>query len=141
MHLIKTKTYLFSEHELESTAEVILAELPPASIVLINGQMGVGKTTLVKALCKKLGVKESVSSPTYALVNEYQGSTHKIFHFDLYRLKDEEELLNIGFEDYLYQKAYVFIEWPQLAQAFLPETIVTMQLEVIEQKRQLTLTF
>ncbi len=139
--MIKTKTYLFSEHELESTAESILAELPPASIVLINGQMGAGKTTLVKALCKKLSVQEHISSPTYALVNEYQGITHKIFHFDLYRLKDEEELLNIGFEEYLYQNAYVFIEWPQLAQSFLPEVIVNIQLEIIEQKRQLTLTF
>lgn len=134
-----SKTYLFSEAELQEVSTDIIRQLPKPAIVLLQGQMGAGKTTLIKQLCKVLGVQESVSSPTYSLVNEYKGTTHTIFHFDLYRLKDADELLQIGFEDYLYQNAYVFIEWPQLAENLLPENCIQLQLEVEADKRRLTI--
>lgn len=89
-------------------------------VFLFDAQMGAGKTTFIKSLCSYLGVIDNMSSPTYSIVNEYRtNSNEKIFHFDLYRLKNSEELLNIGFEDYLGEDFYKFIEWPELALPFL----------------------
>jgi tRNA threonylcarbamoyladenosine biosynthesis protein TsaE len=133
------KTYLFSEHEIAIVAKSILEAIPKPSIILLEGQMGAGKTTLIKQLCEALGVEDGVSSPTYAIVNDYQGKEFRVFHFDLYRLKDDMELLDLGFEEYLYQNAYVFIEWPQLAMPFLPNDCVKLQLKIENDKRQLHL--
>ena len=105
--------------ELESTAEKWVELNSEPCTCLISGAMGAGKTTLVKLICQKLGVNESVSSPTFSLVNEYQSSTgNAVFHFDLYRIKSEEELYDMGFEEYLDKRAYVFIEWPEIGSAF-----------------------
>ncbi len=137
----KTESYLFSENELPLISRLQLTNWPKPCIVLLEGSMGAGKTTLVKQLCKDLGVSEGVSSPTYAIVNEYKGEAFTIFHFDLYRLKSEEELFNLGFEDYLYQQAYLFIEWPQLALNFLPVDVIRLQLNVVAQQRELIVTY
>lgn len=89
-------------------------------VFLFDAPMGSGKTTFIKSLCTYLGVIDSMSSPTYSIVNEYRtADNHKLYHFDLYRLKDSSELLDIGFEDYLDEKSFVFIEWPELAMPFL----------------------
>jgi len=92
--------------------------------------MGSGKTTLIKALCKELGCRDEASSPTYAIVNEYHGE-QLIYHFDLYRLKDEEELMDIGFSDYIESGAYCLIEWPELALPFL-DSYISVDISVNE---------
>ncbi len=89
-------------------------------VFLFEAPMGAGKTTFIKSLCHYLQVTDTMSSPTYSIVNEYHtNSGVEVFHFDLYRLKSEEELFEIGFEDYLSSGNYLFIEWPELALPFL----------------------
>ena len=89
-------------------------------IDLITGFLGSGKTTFIKSLCESLGVINTMSSPTYSIVNEYNTNfKYKIFHFDLYRLTSEQELFELGFEDYILSNNYVFIEWPDLAIPYL----------------------
>ena len=92
-----------------------------AKTFLFKAEMGVGKTTLVKALLKALYCEDIVSSPTFSLVNEYKAHGEIIYHFDLYRLNDESELYDFGFEDYLNVNAYLFIEWPELAKPMFEE--------------------
>jgi tRNA threonylcarbamoyladenosine biosynthesis protein TsaE len=93
--------------------------------------MGVGKTTLVKAICEELGVTETVTSPTFAIVNEYRSDTsgELIYHFDLYRIKKLEEVYDMGYEDYFYSGALCFIEWPELAEDLLPDNVVKVIIE------------
>ena len=92
------------------------------------GSMGAGKTTFVKAICEELGVEDVITSPTFAIVNEYTGDTsltsHKIFHFDFYRIKKLEEVYDMGYEDYFYSGDLCFIEWPELIEDLLPEDAV-----------------
>jgi len=94
-------------------------------VVTFEGEMGAGKTTLIKALCKALGVLEMVSSPTFALVNQYEatnlGSRTRVYHIDLYRLDGEEEALRAGIEDHLYSGDLCLLEWPQRALGIVPE--------------------
>jgi tRNA threonylcarbamoyladenosine biosynthesis protein TsaE len=101
---------------------------------LFFGEMGVGKTTLVKAFVKALGSDDVVSSPTYSLVNEYHADGKLIFHFDFYRIKSIEEVYDIGFEDYLSQDAYLIIEWPELIEELWPEQHTKVQLSLAEQE-------
>mgnify|MGYP003564704064 CR=1 FL=1 len=97
----------------------------------IYGEMGVGKTTFIKAVCHELGASDVVSSPSFAIINEYQTQSGTlIFHFDLYRIRDKKELFDLGYEDYFYSNAYVFIEWPENAEEILPEDI--LRVEIIE---------
>lgn len=107
--------------ELPKVAKQILALHSDKKIFLFNAEMGSGKTTLIKQLCLELGVSETVSSPTFSIVNEYQGSTSTIFHFDCYRMENPEEAYDIGIEEYLFSDAYCFIEWPEIITNFLPE--------------------
>lgn len=89
-------------------------------VFLFEAPMGAGKTTFIKAICLFLKVSDTMSSPTYSIVNEYLAySGNRIYHFDLYRVKSSEELVDIGFEDYLSSQQYLFIEWPELAFPFL----------------------
>jgi tRNA threonylcarbamoyladenosine biosynthesis protein TsaE len=90
--------------------------------------MGVGKTTLIKEVAKRLGVNDMISSPTYAIVNEYELKNDKLFHFDCYRLKSEEEALDMGIEDYLYSNHWNLIEWPERIENILPEKKMTIEL-------------
>lgn len=93
------------------------------------GPMGVGKTTFIKALCNELGVVEIVTSPTFALVNEYQtGSGETIYHFDFYRIEKLEEVFDFGYEDYFFSGNYCFIEWPDKVAEILPENVVFVQM-------------
>lgn len=89
-------------------------------VFAFDAEMGAGKTTLIKELCKSLGSKDSFSSPTYSIVNEYQLPNGKIYHFDFYRVVDTEELFDLGLEEYIESGNYCFIEWPDLAETFLP---------------------
>jgi len=115
--------------ELKSAAEALLKEWPAEQVFIFIGEMGVGKTTFIKRICEVLGTEDSVSSPTYALVNEYQGD-RKIYHFDLYRLNSIEEALDIGFTEYLQEDAVCLIEWPQIVLPLLDGFVeVKMELE------------
>jgi len=105
-----------------------------SKIILFHGAMGVGKTTLIKALVKTLGSDDDVKSPTYAIVNEYQAIKGSIYHFDLYRVNDLEELYNFGFEDYLYNDQWILIEWPELVTDILPKDALHVSLELNENK-------
>ena len=100
-----------------------LVEKFSTNVVLFYGEMSAGKTTLIKALVQELGSSDDVSSPTYSLVNEYQGEDSMIYHFDLYRLKSIEEALDMGFEEYLNASDIIFIEWPEKVLPLLPESV------------------
>lgn len=114
---------------IDKVAEKIL-DTATAKIFLFHAQMGAGKTTLIKELCNQLGVQDSISSPTYSLVNEYEGLHSKIYHFDLYRLKNENEIIDSGLDDYLYHNAFVFIEWPEKIKSFLPDNYHDLNIEI-----------
>lgn len=104
---------------LPSVAAELLSAFKNERLFLFDAQMGAGKTTVIKELCKQLGSIDHLSSPTYSIVNEYKTPTRSIYHFDLYRLKNKEELFDIGFEDYIKKDAYCFMEWPHLAMDLL----------------------
>ena len=131
---------IFSLAEIDAVAEKILAE-NPKKILLFNGSMGVGKTTLIKSLAKKLGVTDATSSPTFSLVNEYQINDNQyVYHFDVYRLKNETEALDMGIDEYLYSGNWCFIEWPENIPNLIPEDHSTITIELLpDGKRRLVL--
>lgn len=114
---------------LDEVARDIIFSQGNAKVFLFYGEMGSGKTTLIKEICRQLGVTSSMSSPTFALVNEYSYDKGKIYHFDLYRVKNLEECLDIGMEEYLYSGNYCFIEWPDVAKEILPEYAIKVVIE------------
>ena len=99
-------------------------------IIIIAGFTGAGKTTFIKAICEELGVSDVITSPTFAIVNEYRSDTSGeiIYHFDFYRIKKLEEVYDMGFEDYFYSGALCFIEWPELIEEVLPEDAVKVSI-------------
>jgi len=105
---------------LDEIAKLIIAKTTYKTL-LFNGEMGAGKTTLIKAICKFLGVEDTVSSPTFSLVNEYEGDGNLIYHFDFYRIEQEEEAYAIGFEEYEYTGDFLFIEWSERIPNLIPE--------------------
>jgi tRNA threonylcarbamoyladenosine biosynthesis protein TsaE len=110
---------------LPEAAAALLKCFPSQKIFVFYGDMGAGKTTFIKQLCEALGTTEALSSPTYALVNEYNATAQRIYHMDLYRLNDLEEAQQMGIEEYLDDKeAYCFVEWPQLIETLLPFDVV-----------------
>lgn len=120
---------------LPAVAKALLDFAAPHRIFLFDAPMGAGKTTLIKELCRQLGSTDAFSSPTYSIVNEYSSPNGKLFHFDLYRIKDQEELLDLGVEDYLDGKHYCFLEWPELAENFLDKNYVKVLIHVNENIR------
>lgn len=132
---------VFTIDEIESVAKQIIAQ-HPEKVILFHGEMGVGKTTLIKQLCKTLGVNSATSSPTFSLVNEYETTTNQIvYHFDFYRLKTEMEALDMGVDDYFYSGNWCFIEWAEKIPNLIPEehSVVTIELRP-DGKRNLKLT-
>ena len=116
-----TKLQIQTLADINTVAKEFLNSTKDFTVFAFYGNMGVGKTTFIKALCSQLQVKDSVASPTFAIINEYHTSSQsKIFHFDLYRLKNLEELLQIGAEDYFYSGNICLIEWPEIAETILP---------------------
>nr|WP_314864869.1 tRNA (adenosine(37)-N6)-threonylcarbamoyltransferase complex ATPase subunit type 1 TsaE [uncultured Flavobacterium sp.] len=132
---------VFSIEQLESVAQQIITQQPP-KVILFHGEMGVGKTTLIKQLCKILGVTAATSSPTFSLVNEYETVTNQtVYHFDFYRLKNEMEALDMGADDYFYSGNWCFIEWAEKIPNLIPEEHAIITIELVEDgKRHLTLT-
>lgn len=132
---------IFSLDEIDKVAQKILSEYPK-KVILFNGEMGVGKTTLIKALAKKLGVHDATSSPTFSLVNEYQIANNQyIYHFDVYRLKNETEALDMGIDEYLYSGNWCFIEWAENIPNLIPDEHSVIKIELLpDGKRHLNLT-
>ena len=120
-------------YSLENLSEVAAELISSAKnkTLLFYGQMGVGKTTLIKEICKQLGVLDTISSPTFSLVNEYETSKNeKVFHFDFYRITNEEEALGMGIKEYLFNNDWCLIEWPENIQNLVPiDAIKTIALE------------
>ncbi len=127
-----TKKYTLPE--IDQTAQWLLNELEDRKVMALHGTMGAGKTTLVNAICNLLKVEDVVSSPTFSVINEYRytqnGTPKRLYHIDLYRLKDEEEAVRTGVEDCLYSGDYCFVEWPERAKGLFPEDTATVYLRV-----------
>ncbi|MBO3098097.1 tRNA (adenosine(37)-N6)-threonylcarbamoyltransferase complex ATPase subunit type 1 TsaE [Gelidibacter pelagius] len=121
--------FQYSIEDIESVASALLKQVTSKTL-LFYGDMGVGKTTLIKALSKQLGSTTNVSSPTFSILNEYEINDGLIYHFDLYRIKDEEEALNFGIEDYLFNDQWIFIEWPEKLGSFLPEMFNKIEIKL-----------
>ena len=118
-------------NDLPTIALKILEEMADDRIFLLKGKMGAGKTTLVKAFCNVLEVTDVITSPTFALINEYHTENGSpVFHFDFYRINKLEEVFDIGYEEYFYSESYCFIEWPEMISELLPESYVYVNIEV-----------
>tara|TARA_R110002111_G_scaffold14877_5_gene39841 strand:+ start:1734 stop:2144 length:411 start_codon:yes stop_codon:yes gene_type:complete len=125
--------------DLDDVANQVIDSLK-SKILLFYGDMGVGKTTLIKAIIKALGSNDEVSSPSFSIVNEYELKGDKVYHFDLYRINDLEEAYNFGIEEYLYSNHWIIIEWPEVIEDILTDEIDIINLKIrSENKRNLKL--
>ena len=124
--------------EIDSAAASIVDALGQTRKVAFAGEMGAGKTTLIQSICKNLGVRDIVNSPTFALINEYfTEEGESIYHFDLYRIEEVEELYDIGYEDYFYSDSWCFIEWPEKAMELMPDDLLLLHIDVLEDESRL----
>jgi tRNA threonylcarbamoyladenosine biosynthesis protein TsaE len=114
------KIIVNSLDELPVVAKQLIKSFDGQKVIAFYGEMGAGKTTLIKAICEELGVEDNITSPTFSIVNEYKSPKGKIYHFDFYRLKSEDEAYDMGYEDYFYSKAYCLIEWPEKIAGLMP---------------------
>ena len=115
--------------DIQQAAREFIQKMDNHTVFAFYGNMGAGKTTFIKEVCKELGVKETVASPTFAIINEYKrGNGDPIYHFDFYRINKIEEVYDFGYEDYLYSGYTCFIEWPELVEQILPENTVRLSI-------------
>lgn len=118
---------------LGQAAKKLIEQFPDHRVFAFYGKMGTGKTTFIQAVCSELGTPDNVTSPTFALINEYKTlAGDSIFHFDFYRIKDLEEAYDLGYEDYFYSGSYCLIEWPEKIETLLPQNYVEVKIEVQE---------
>lgn len=131
---------IFLLDDIHEVAAAFWKNTGAATVFAFHGQMGAGKTTFIHALCDIKGVKDAVGSPTFSLVNEYvyeeKGHQQKLFHIDLYRLKDEEEAIRAGIEDCLYSGNICLVEWPEKAPGIFPEHTLHIYIEVLDAQRR-----
>ncbi|MFD1258967.1 tRNA (adenosine(37)-N6)-threonylcarbamoyltransferase complex ATPase subunit type 1 TsaE [Mucilaginibacter terrae] len=120
--------------ELPATAQSLINFAGIQKIFLFYGDMGAGKTTFIKALCQELGITDEVTSPTFSIVNEYAGTNVRVYHFDFYRLKNQEEALDMGYEEYFYSGDYCLIEWPENIPNLLPSNFISIAISVTDQQ-------
>lgn len=128
----------FDLTQIDAAAEALLQRMGDRRKAALYGPMGAGKTTFVRALCRALGIAENVSSPTFAIVNEYSlaQSGDAVYHLDLYRLKTLQEAMDIGVENYLEDEHYCFIEWPELIEPLLPRDAFRIKLELVNDSQR-----
>lgn len=120
-----------STDDLPKAAAAILESLDGRSVVAFRGEMGAGKTTLIRAICDALGVTDTVTSPTFAIVNEYRGEgIPLVYHFDFYRIDRIEEAFDFGYEEYFYGGDLCLVEWPEKIESLLPDDAMTVRIEV-----------
>ena len=117
---------------LREAAQQFVDAMGERRVFAFYGKMGAGKTTFIKAICEALGVEDVVTSPTFAIVNEYKAPQGAVYHFDFYRIKNLREAYDIGCEEYFYSGSPCFVEWPELVEELLPEDTVKVQIEVRE---------
>ena len=135
---IDTGIYLLNEQGEEVAATDILVKCGDRRVFAFNGKMGAGKTTFIKQLCEAMGTNDVVNSPTFAIVNVYEVNKaenegiEEVYHFDCYRIKDLIEAMDMGTEEYLYSGNYCFIEWAEMIAPILPDDLVTVEIEVLE---------
>ncbi len=118
-------------HELNDWGEQLGTRLKPGTIIALQGELGTGKTTLAQAICRGVGIREDVTSPTFALVNEYQLNGSSLFHLDLYRLSGPADLTNIGWDDIINSGSIVIVEWPERAGDRMPDEAMRIHLDYI----------
>lgn len=128
------KLTIRSLETIREAAHEFVANMGKSTVFAFYGKMGAGKTTFIKAICEELGVEDVITSPTFAIVNEYQSSItgDSIYHFDFYRIKKLEEVYDMGYEDYFYSGSPCFLEWPELIEDILPGDAV--KVTITEQK-------
>jgi tRNA threonylcarbamoyladenosine biosynthesis protein TsaE len=125
--------YQITLDNIEEVAKRILSDFPEKRIFAFFGEMGAGKTTFIKELCKVLKVENVVNSPTFSIINEYQlCDGDKVFHFDFYRMKNLQEIIDLGYEEYFYSGNYCFLEWSELLEDLLPQDSLKLQFTVID---------
>jgi tRNA threonylcarbamoyladenosine biosynthesis protein TsaE len=122
----------FKEEDIRQAAQQFVEAMGENTVFAFYGKMGAGKTTFIKALCEELGVEDTVTSPTFAIVNEYEAAKGRpIYHFDFYRIKKVSEAYDMGCEEYFYSGHPCFIEWPELIEEVLPEETVNVTIEAL----------
>ena len=130
----------YTLQQIEQTAQAVVNAMKNNQLFAFYGQMGAGKTTLIKAICRQLGVQEEVNSPTFAIVNEYEGTHQTIYHFDFYRINRPEEALDFGLFDYFDSGNPCLMEWPECIDTLLPDDVVNIEITVIDENtRKITI--
>ena len=131
---MSTTIRIESLEKIQEAAKNFVANMGDNTVFAFYGKMGAGKTTFVKAICEELGVEDTITSPTFAIVNEYRSDLagELIYHFDFYRIKKLDEVYDMGYEDYFYSGAICFIEWPELIEELLPGNNVKVSIEELE---------
>ena len=137
--MLKRRLFLRTEDEQVACGTALAAVARPGMCIYVRGELGAGKTTLTRGIARGLGHKGAVKSPTYTLVEPYEGLRLPLYHFDLYRLGEPEELEYLGVRDYFDSEALVIVEWPERGVGFLPPPDLSLSLRVLEQARELEL--
>lgn len=129
--------HITSLNELPDVAQAIIETIGDRSVVIFRGEMGAGKTTLIREIAAQLGATDVVTSPTFAIVNQYQGAMdRRIYHFDFYRLEDLREAYDFGYEEYFYSGDICLVEWPERIEPLLPEEVITVRITVDDETKR-----
>ena len=123
--------------DLKYVAQEVVESLDGRTVVLLRGEMGAGKTTLISRIAAYLGAEDVVTSPTFALVNQYEGRECRIFHFDFYRIDSIEEVFDLGYEEYFYSGDLCLVEWPEKIEALIPDDAMVVRIEVGEDEHRI----
>jgi len=136
-----SKKIKYNRNEIDKISQLIVDKIKTIKTIILRGELGSGKTTIVKSVLKKMGFNESVTSPTFSIVNEYNFSRNIVYHFDLYRIENIEELNVIGFEDYIYSQNICFIEWPEIVIKKLNFKYLDLEIRYLsDDKREIVIT-
>lgn len=136
------KKIFISQHpsDLTAPARYLIGNSHLQKVIALYGEMGAGKTTLIKTICRELGANDFLSSPTFAIMNEYRlGNGNPAYHFDFYRINKESEAYDLGYEHFFYSGFYCFIEWPEKIESLLPEHCIKVKIDVTNNHRTLTI--
>lgn len=136
-------TYNYQLNRINQAADWLLQQIKGHQVIALFGEMGAGKTTLIKALCRRLGIQDPVNSPSFALINEYlTPEGEAVFHFDLYRIREIEEIFDLGYEDYFSSGLFTFIEWAERMEGYLPDDAIHVYImENEDSSRTLSVNF